>query len=111
MADDDKLITVMQRGFDTLAELIGQTNAELGNTNARLDATNARLDALTDEVRHNGRRIEENGRRIEDHGRRIELNGARIDSLIEIAGRENRSLREDFAKLEKRVDALEQKAS
>jgi hypothetical protein len=90
MADDDKLVNVMEKGFATLAELIGETNARLDATNAAVRENGRRIDALTDEVR---------------------TNGSRLDNLVSIAGRESRALRKDVDELKARVEALEKKAS
>ncbi len=97
MADDDELVKVMEKGFATLAELIGETNA-------RLDATRVELSETKVAVRDNGRRIDA----LTDE---VRTNGSRLDNLVSIAGRESRALRKDVDELRVRVEALEKKAS
>lgn len=76
---DDTLAKVMQRGFDTLADLIRETNS-------RLDSTNNRLD----DVRDGLTRLE-----------------GRFDNLIDIVGTENRRLWGAVEELQRRVGKLE----
>jgi hypothetical protein len=98
VADEDKLVKVMEKGFDTLADLIGQTNE-------RLDATRRELG---DEIRRTNERLDATRRELGDE---IRGTNARIENLIETSGGETRALREDLDALKVRVDALEKKAS
>ena len=81
MNDDklDRLALIMETGFDTLADLIGETNARLDGTNERLDETNLRLGRLE----------------------------GRFDNFLEFGGKQTRALREDVDDLKDRVTALE----
>jgi uncharacterized coiled-coil DUF342 family protein len=99
-----QLRRVMEAGFGTLADLQRETNARLDTTIERLDATNARLDAT------NARLDETNVRLGETNARLGRLEG-RFDNLLEVAGREPRSLRDDLTALALRVEALEREAS
>jgi hypothetical protein len=80
MADDDRLVSVMEKGFETLADLIRETNQRLDATNEHLDATNLRLEGTN-------HRLDATRRELGDE---IRGTNARIDNLIEITGRESR---------------------
>jgi hypothetical protein len=101
MADEDRLAAIMERGFDTLADLLGKTNARLDETNVRLDATRREL----------GERLDATNARLDATREEVRANGGRLDNLIELAGRESRALRKDVDELKERVLALEKKAS
>ncbi len=77
------LARVMQKGFDTLADIGRETNERIDQTNERLDQTNERLGRLE----------------------------GRFDNLIATAGGARRDLREDVEDLRSRVERLERKAS
>lgn len=80
----------MERGFDTLADLIRETNQGVAGLGTRLDETNSRLD--------------------ETNARLGKLE-SRFDNLLDFAGRETRELRDRVGSLENRVDHLEGRPS
>jgi hypothetical protein len=88
---DEETKRIMERGFETLADLIRETNE-------RLDASRTELGARVDRVR------------VELGGQIAQTNG-RLDNLILIAGEQTRGLRDDVDALAARMDALEQKVS
>ncbi len=79
----ERLARIMEKGFDTLADLAVETNQRLDETNQRLDETNRRLGGLE----------------------------GRFDNFLSVAGGETRRLREDLDALAARVGDLEKKAS
>ncbi|MBI2896381.1 MAG: hypothetical protein HYY06_22680 [Deltaproteobacteria bacterium] len=87
--ESTRLERVMQAGFDTLADLLRETNSRLDETNARLGKLEARVD--------------------ETNTRLGKLEG-RFDNFLKVAGTETRRLRTDVDKLARRVNRLERKA-
>jgi len=97
---NERLAEIMQAGFNTLADLIGETNGQLRETNQRLDRTNERLDETN-------QRLDQTNQKLDETNLRLGRLEGRFDNLLELAGRESRRLRKDVDELQARVTRLE----
>ena len=79
----DRLARVMEAGFNTLADLISESNTRLDRLEVQQRETNTRLERLE----------------------------GRFDHFLDVAGGETRRLREEMTTLTSRVDRLERKAA
>ncbi len=93
----DRLARVMEAGFNTLADLISESNTRLDRLEVQQRETNTRLDRLEVQQRETNTRLE-----------RLE---GRFDHFLDVAGGETRRLREEMTTLTSRVDRLERKAA